>query len=92
MRRWQKVVKFLDKRFSRARGVTGADWGSCYVWSVKSDGCTEGRFIYMTDDNDFILLDRSEENEETKTNQLFVYCIGSGELHKILNYENNRTK
>ena len=87
MKRWQKVAKFLDKKFSRARGLTGADWGSCFVWSVKSDGYTEGRFIYMTDDNEFILLDRSEENGVTEIKQLFVYCIGSGELRNILYYE-----
>ena len=87
MRRWQKVAKLLDKKFSRAIGITGADWNSSYVWSVNSDGSTEGRFIYMTDDNDFILLDRSEENEVTEINQLFVYCIGSGELHNILSHE-----
>ncbi len=78
------VRRFLDKLYNRVKQYSSANWGGNNVWSVSSDGQTEGRFIFEDDENNFILLDRTEENEETEIIDLFVYRIGSGEIKKLI--------
>ena len=78
------VRKFLDKRYRRVTQHSSANWGGNNVWNVDSDGQTEGRFIFEDDEQNFILLDRTEENEETQIEDLFVYVIGSGEIKNLL--------
>jgi hypothetical protein len=83
------VRRFLDKHYRRVIQHSSANWGGNNVWNVKSDGQTEGRFIFEDDNNNFILLDRTEENEETQITDLFIYQIGSGKIKKLINNENN---
>lgn len=78
------VRKFLDKRYPRVIQYWSAPWGGNNVWNVDSDGLTEGRFIFEDDEQNFILLDRTEENEETQIEDLFIYTIGSGEIKNLL--------
>lgn len=80
----QNVRRFLDNRYRRVTQYGSANWGGNNVWNVSSDGQTEGRFIFEDDNNNFILLDRTEENEETQIEDLFVYVIGSGEIKNLL--------
>ncbi len=80
----QNVRRFLDNRYRRVNQYSSANWGGNNVWNVDSDGQTEGRFIFEDDDNNFILLDRTEENEETQIEDLFIYTIGSGEIKNLL--------
>jgi hypothetical protein len=80
----KKVQKFLDKHYKRVVQRSSANWGGNNVWSVKSDGITEGTFIYQDDDNNFILLNRTEENEETVVEDLFTYVIGSGTIKNLI--------
>lgn len=80
----QNVRRFLDNRYRRVTQYGSANWGGNNVWNVASDGQTEGRFIFEDDDNNFILLDRTEENEETQIEDLFIYTIGSGEIKNLL--------
>jgi len=84
MNKAKQVCLFLDRHFSRVTQYSSANWGGNNVWSVDSDGITEGRFIFQDDENNFILLDRTEINEETEVVDLFVYRIGSGEIKKLL--------
>jgi hypothetical protein len=79
-----KVILFLDKRYSRARGLTGSDWCTPYVWNVKSNGITEGIFIHLDDNQDFTLLQRSEVNEETEIKEIYTYTVGSGTIKNLL--------
>lgn len=81
----QNVRRFLDKRYRRVTQYSSANWGGNNVWNVDSDGQTEGRFIFEDDEQNFILLDRTEENEETEIVDLFVYRIGSGEIKELIN-------
>jgi hypothetical protein len=81
----QNVRRFLDKRYRRVTQYGSANWGGNNVWNVDSDGQTEGRFIFEDDEQNFILLDRTEENEETEIVDLFVYRIGSGEIKELIN-------
>ena len=78
------VRKFLDKRYRRVTQYSSANWGGNNVWNVDSDGQTEGIFIFEDDEQNFILLDRTEENEETQIEDLFIYTIGSGEIKNLL--------
>jgi hypothetical protein len=80
----QNVRKFLDKRYPRVTQYGSANWGGNNVWNVASDGQTEGIFIFEDDEQNFILLDRTEANEETEIVDLFVYEIGSGEIKNLL--------
>lgn len=80
----KNVAAFLDKRFKRVIQYSSANWGGNNVWSVDSDGQTEGIFIFQTDYNDFELLRRTEVNEETEVEVLFKYVIGSGEIKKLI--------
>jgi hypothetical protein len=81
----ENVRRFLDKRYRRVTQYGSANWGGNNVWDVaSSDGQTEGRFIFEDDNNNFILLDRTEENEETEIEDLFIYEIGSGEIKNLL--------
>jgi hypothetical protein len=84
--RAKNVANFLDRFFPRVVQYSSANWGGNVVWSVDSDGATEGRFIFQDDENNFILLDRTEVNEETEIKDLFTYEIGSGEISKLLNF------
>jgi hypothetical protein len=82
----QNVRRFLDKRYRRVTQYASANWGGNNVWDVaSSDGQTEGRFIFEDDEQNFVLLDRTEENEETEIVDLFVYRIGSGEIKELIN-------
>jgi hypothetical protein len=81
----QNVRRFLDKRYRRVTQYSSANWGGNNVWNVDSDGQTEGRFIFEDDEQNFILLDRTEENEETEIVDLFIYRIGSGEIKELIN-------
>jgi hypothetical protein len=82
----QNVRRFLDKRYRRVTQYSSANWGGNNVWDVaSSDGQTEGRFIFEDDEQNFILLDRTEENEETEIVDLFVYRIGSGDIKELIN-------
>ncbi len=74
----------MDKHYKRVVQRSSANWGGNNVWSVKSDGITEGTFIYQDDDNNFILLNRTEENEETVVEDLFTYVIGSGTIKNLI--------
>ena len=80
----QNVRRFLDNRYRRVNQYSSANWGGNNVWNVDSDGQTEGIFIFEDDDNNFILLDRTEANEETEIVDLFRYEIGSGEIKNLL--------
>jgi hypothetical protein len=84
--RAKNVANFLDRFFPRVTQYSSANWGGNNVWSVDSNGETEGRFIFQDDENNFILLDRTEINEETEIKDLFKYEIGSGEISKLLNF------
>lgn len=84
MEKFQHVGRVLSKHFYKMR-TRSADWGGQNVWDIKSDGISEGIFIFEDDDSNFILLARSEENEETRTSDLFTYTVGSGELGKLIN-------
>jgi len=81
----QNVRRFLDKKYRRVTQYSSANWGGNNVWNVDSDGQTEGRFIFEDDEQNFILLDRTEENEETEITDLFIYRIGSGEIKELIN-------
>lgn len=78
------VRRFLDKRYPRVTQYWSATWGGNNVWNVDSDGLSEGRFIFEDDEHNFILLDRTEENEETQIEDLFIYTIGSGEIKNLI--------
>lgn len=80
----QNVRNFLDRKYRRVVQYSSANWGGNNVWSVDSDGQTEGRFIFEDDYNNFILLDRTEINEETEVTELFTYEIGSGQIKNLL--------
>lgn len=80
----QNVRRFLDKRYRRVTQYSSANWGGNNVWNVAGDGQTEGRFIFEDDEQNFILLDRTEANEETEIVDLFTYEIGSGEIKNLL--------
>lgn len=80
----QNVRRFLDNRFRRVKQHSSANWGGNNVWNISSDGQTEGRFIFEDDEHNFILLDRTEANEETEIVDLFIYQIGSGEIKNLL--------
>lgn len=80
----QNVRNFLDRKYRRVIQYSSANWGGNNVWSVDSDGQTEGRFIFEDDYNNFILLDRTEINEETEVTELFTYEIGSGQIKNLL--------
>lgn len=84
MNKAKQVGLFLDRYFSRVTQYSSANWGGNNVWSVDSNGITEGRFIFQDDENNFILMDRTEVNEETEVVDLFVYRIGSGEIKNLL--------
>ena len=80
----KNVQKFLDKHYKRVVQRSSANWGGNNVWSVNSNGITEGTFIYQDDDNNFILLNRTEVNEETVFEDLFTYVIGSGTIKNLI--------
>jgi len=80
----KNVRSFLDKKYTRVTQYSSANWGGNNVWSVDSDGITEGRFIFEDDNYQFILLDRTEVNEETEVVDLFIYEIGSGQIKNLL--------
>lgn len=80
----KKVGLFLDRYFSRVTQYSSANWGGNNVWCVSGNGQTEGRFIFQDDENNFILLDRTEVNEETEIVDLFKYEIGSGQIKNLL--------
>ena len=83
----KNVCSFLDKHYKRVIQHSSANWGGNNVWNVNSDGQTEGLFIFHDDNNNFILLKRTEENEETEIEDLFIYEIGSGQIKNLINYE-----
>lgn len=85
MKRTQ-VIKFLDKRFKRVKGLTSSDWGTDLVWNVKSDGLCTGRFIFGTDSGDFILIDRVSNNEGDETKEIFSYSPGDGDIKSLIDY------
>lgn len=72
-----RVKKVLDKNFKRVIQTYSANWGGLNVWAVStSDGilnAVEGCFIQQDDDNNFILLHRTEMNEETEITDVYVY-------------------
>jgi hypothetical protein len=78
----QHVKKLLDTFFPRVR-TNSANWGGQIVWDLKSDGITEGLFIYLDDDKNFILLYRTEVNEETYTEDLDIYNPNGGDLREF---------
>jgi hypothetical protein len=78
----QHVKKLLDTFFPRVR-TNSANWGGQIVWDLKSDGITEGLFIYLDDDKNFILLYRTEVNEETYTEDLDIYNVDGGDLREF---------
>lgn len=82
----KNVANFLDRFFPRVTQYSSANWGGNNVWSVDSDGQTEGRFIFEDDEHNFILLDRTEVDEETEVTDLFKYRIGSGEISKLIKF------
>jgi hypothetical protein len=82
--RAKSVRNFLDRKYKRVVQYSSANWGGNNVWSVDSNGETEGRFIFEDDEHNFILLDRTEINEETEIIDLFKYEIGSGEIKNLL--------
>lgn len=85
MNKASNVARFLDKHYRRVKQYSSANWGGNIVWDVAStDGMVEGRFIFQDDDNNFILLDRTEEDEETVIDELFTYVIGSGDIKQLL--------
>ncbi len=84
MSKANNVARFLDKHYPRVKQYSSANWGGYIVWDVKSNGITEGRFIYLDDDDNFTLLDRTEKDEETVMNDLFTYVIGSGDIKQLL--------
>jgi hypothetical protein len=75
------VRRFLDNKYQRAQ-CSSADWGGNNVWILPIDG----KFIFEDDEHNFILLDRTfdEENEESLIVDLFVYRIGSGEIKNLM--------
>ena len=82
----KNVRNFLDRKYKRVTQYSSANWGGNNVWSVDSNGETEGRFIFEDDEHNFILLDRTEINEETEIIDLFKYEIGSGDISKLINF------
>lgn len=86
----KNVRRFLDNRYNRVKQYSSANWGGNNVWDVYSDGQTEGRFIFEDDDNNFILLDRTEANEETEIFDLFVYQIGSGQIKNLISWKDTQ--
>lgn len=81
---YKNIERFLDRRYKRVVQRSSANWGGNNVWSVNSNGITEGTFIFQDDDNNFILLNRTEVNEETVIDDLFIYVIGSGTIKNLL--------
>jgi hypothetical protein len=83
----KNVRRFLDARYKRVIQTSSANWGGNVVWSVDSDGISEGRFIFEDDDYRFILLDRDYNDDDgVIIVDLFTYEIGSGEISKLLNF------
>jgi hypothetical protein len=83
--RASNVRRYLDKHYRRVVQHSSANWGGNIVWDVAStDGMVEGRFIFEDDDEQFILLDRTEKDEETIIDELFTYVIGSGDIKHLL--------
>lgn len=85
---YKNIEKFLDKHYKRVIQTSSANWSGNNVWSVKGDGITEGIFIYQDDDDNFILLHRTEVNEETIITDLFTYTIGSGAIKNLITIKN----
>jgi hypothetical protein len=81
----KSVRRFLDTKYERVIQRGSADWGGNTVWSVDSDGVSEGRFIFEDDDYRFILLDREyNDNDGAIIVDLFTYEIGSGQIKNLL--------
>ena len=81
-----KIVRGVgDTKYERVIQSGSADWGGNAVWSVDSDGVSEGRFIFEDDDYRFILLDRDyNDNDGVIIVDLFIYEIGSGQIKNLL--------
>ena len=75
----QHVKKLLDTFFPRVR-TNSANWAGQIVWDLKSNGIDEGLFILLDDNNDFILLYRTENYGQTFIEDLDSYNIAGGKL------------
>jgi hypothetical protein len=79
----QHVKKLLDTFFPRIR-TNSANWSGQIVWDLKSNGIDEGVFILLDDNNEFILLYRTETKDSTYIEDLDSYNIAGGKLKDFL--------
>jgi hypothetical protein len=79
----QHVKKLLDTFFHRVR-TNSANWAGQIVWDLKSNGIDEGVFILLDDNNDFILLYRTETKDSTYIEDLDSYNVDGGKLKDFL--------
>ena len=75
----QHVKKLLDTFFPRVR-TNSANWAGQIIWDLKSNGIDEGVFILLDDNNEFILLYRTETKDSTYTEDLDSYNVDGGKL------------
>ena len=75
----QHVKKLLDTFFPRVR-TNSANWAGQIIWDLKSNGIDEGLFILLDDNNEFILLYRTETKDSTYIEDLDSYNVDSGKL------------
>jgi hypothetical protein len=78
------VHRILDKYYERVIQHSSANWGGNNVWKVTTTSDTDGIFVFETDEHDFSLIHRTEDNEETDVTLLEVYTIGSGEIKSLI--------
>jgi hypothetical protein len=79
----QHVKKLLDTFFPRVR-TNSANWAGKIIWDLKSNGIDEGIFILLDDNNEFILLYRTETEDSTYIEEKESYNVDGGKLKDFL--------
>ena len=85
-----KLKRIISKHLNKKPFTNNSDWGSGYVWDIKSDDNFIGTFLYLGDD-ELVLLKRTLRVDEYEDN-IIKNITNSRELYRVFVSLKNKTK
>ena len=85
-----KLKRVITKALNKKPFTNNSDWGGGLVWSLKSNDNIEGLFLYLSQDNEeLILLRRSLVGDEYEDKDVQIDTVK--ELYQLLvNFKKNK--
>nr|WP_158009642.1 hypothetical protein [Tenacibaculum todarodis] len=78
-----KLKRVISKVLNKHSFTNNADWGGADVWGLKTIDNITGLFIYLGDDEDFVLLNRRINEEEDYEDTVLQTITNNIELNVL---------